>query len=201
MLCLFTTEQATINGSVNMKDNNSLQINGYIPRMMFGKNDIRETKLILTTSNMGQMLMLTHTWCRVNSGFINAILKTEAANDSVINNLAFDIEKSNSSADGKLLVSMGFSRDRDNELASNIRIHPTTIDFNGNNIDINDASILYNKDRISISNFGITEENMLLLGIDGVASKSEADNLRIYFNNTELANILLQLIFQTSPVL
>ena len=34
---------------------------------------------------------------------------------------------------------------------------------------------------------------MLLLGIDGIASKSEADNLRIYFNNTELANILTAL--------
>ncbi|MFA6885791.1 MAG: translocation/assembly module TamB domain-containing protein [Fermentimonas sp.] len=188
-LPFYNVEQATINGSVNMKDNNSLQINGYIPRMMFGKNDIRETKIDFNNKQYGANVNV-NTYLVQSNGFINAILKTEAANDSVINNLAFDIEKSNSSADGKLLVSMGFSRDRDNELASNIRIHPTTIDFNGNNIDINDASILYNKDRISISNFGITEENMLLLGIDGVASKSEADNLRIYFNNTELANIL-----------
>ncbi|MDD5620743.1 MAG: translocation/assembly module TamB domain-containing protein, partial [Proteiniphilum sp.] len=56
--------------------------------------------------------------------------------------------------------------------------------------DFNDATINYRKEQISINNFGLREENMLLLGIEGVASKSEADFVRIYFNNTELANIL-----------
>ncbi len=31
---------------------------------------------------------------------------------------------------------------------------------------------------------------MLLLGIEGVASKNEAEYIRVFFNNTELANIL-----------
>ena len=77
--------------------------------MMFGKNDIRETKIDFNNKQYGANVNV-NTYLVQSNGFINAILKTEAANDSVINNLAFDIEKSNSSADGKLLVSMGFSR-------------------------------------------------------------------------------------------
>ncbi len=188
-LPFYNVEQASIGGSINMTADNSLIINGHIPRLMFGNNDIRETKIDFNNKQSGANVNV-NTYLVQSNGFINAILKTNVAKDSVINHLIFDIEKSGSHADGDLLISMGFDRDWTNELISNITIHPVTIDFNGNNIDINNATIAYNKDRISISNFGITEEGMLLLGIDGVASKSEADNLRIYFNNTELANIL-----------
>jgi hypothetical protein len=171
---------------------NTIQLNAHIPRIMFGNSDIRETRVDLNNKGDGIGVNL-NTYLVQSNGFINAILRTDAVNDSIINNLTFDVEKSSSSAKGNLLISMGFDRDLNNDLASNIRIHPSTIDFNGNKIDINDAAIVYNKDRISITNFGITEDQMLLLGIDGIASKSEADNLRIYFNNTELANILTAL--------
>lgn len=188
-LPFYNVEQATINGSIDMAANNSLLINAHIPRVMFGNNDIRETRFNFNNSEEGASVNI-NTYLVQNNGFINAILKTDAAKDSVINSLTFDLEKSSSRANGQLLVSMGFDRDRENELASNIRIHPAKINFNGNIIDVNDADIVYNKDRISITNFGITEDKMLLLGIDGIASKSEADNLHIFFNNTELSNIL-----------
>ena len=188
-LPFYNVEQATINGSIDMAANNSLLINAHIPRVMFGNNDIRETRFNFNNSEEGASVNI-NTYLVQNNGFINAILKTDASKDSVINSLTFDLEKSSSRANGLLLVSMGFDRDRENELASNIRIHPAKINFNGNIIDVNDADIVYNKDRISITNFGITEDKMLLLGIDGIASKSEADNLHIFFNNTELSNIL-----------
>lgn len=188
-LPFYNVEQATINGSIDMAANNSLLINAHIPRVMFGNNDIRETRFNFNNSEEGASVNI-NTYLVQNNGFINAILKTDASKDSVINSLTFDLEKSSSRANGLLLVSMGFDRDRENELASNIRIHPAKINFNGNIIDVNDADIVYNKDRISITNFGITEDTMLLLGIDGIASKSEADNLHIFFNNTELSNIL-----------
>ena len=188
-LPFYNVEQATINGSIDMAANNSLLINAHIPRVMFGNNDIRETRFNFNNSDEGASVNI-NTYLVQNNGFINVILKTDASKDSVINSLTFDLEKSSSRANGLLLVSMGFDRDRENELASNIRIHPAKINFNGNIIDVNDADIVYNKDRISITNFGITEDKMLLLGIDGIASKSEADNLHIFFNNTELSNIL-----------
>lgn len=191
-LPFYNVEQANINGSVDMTVGNTIQLNAHIPRIMFGNSDIRETRVDLNNKGDGIGVNL-NTYLVQSNGFINAILRTDAVNDSIINNLTFDVEKSSSSAKGNLLISMGFDRDLNNDLASNIRIHPSTIDFNGNKIDINDAAIVYNKDRISITNFGITEDQMLLLGIDGIASKSEADNLRIYFNNTELANILTAL--------
>lgn len=188
-LPFYNVEQASISGNINISADNPIKLNAHIPRLMLGKNDIRETKVDFTDGQHSANVNV-NTYFLQNNGFINANLRTEAINDSVTNRLAFDVQKSGSKSKGNLLISMGFDRDPDNRLASNIMIHPSTIDFNGNDIDINEAVILYNKDHISISNFGITEEGMLLLGIDGVASKSEADNLRIYFNNTELANIL-----------
>jgi len=76
-----------------------------------------------------------------------------------------------------MLVTAGFLRDPANQLAANIRIHPTSLVLNDKQIDFNDATISYRKDHITITNFGLRQQDMLLLGIEGVASKSEADNI------------------------
>jgi hypothetical protein len=189
-LPFYNVEPATITGSVNMAEGESVKINAYVPRLMFGNNDIRETKIDIQSGPSSGIGLNANTYLVQNNGYIHARLDTDAVLDSVNNRLAFEMQQSNTQSKGELLITMGFLRDPEGELASNIRIHPATVLFNEKNIDFNDATIAYRKEHITISNFGIREEGMLLLGIDGVASKSEADNIRIYFNNTELANIL-----------
>lgn len=188
-LPFYNVEQATITGSVDMVQQGGLILDAYIPRLMFGNNDVRETNIDINSGNKGVLLNL-NSYLVQNNGYINAKLNTIASNDSVINRLGFDVEKSNNKSNGNLLITLGFSRNTLDELATIINLHSTTVDFNGKDIDINEALVVYSKDRISVDNFGIKEDEMLLLGIDGVASKSEADNIRIYFNNTELSNIL-----------
>ncbi len=188
-LPFYNVELATISGRVDMTADESLQIDAHLPRIMVGSNDIRETKMSLRnrTSDLGLDL---NSYLVQNNGYINVKLDSDAASDSVNNRLSFDMKQNNTNSNGELMITMGFRRDIDDQLAANIRIPPATIMFNNKQIDFSDAAIAYSTDRIAISNFGISEDNMLLLGIDGVASKSEADNIRIYFNNTELANIL-----------
>ena len=188
-LPFYNVEQATISGSVDMLQQKGLTLDAYIPRLMFGDNDVRETEINLNSRESGVNLDVNSYLVQKN-GYINAKLNSAVAMDSVINRIGFDVEKSNNKSDGELLISLGFNRNALDELATNISVHPTSLDFNGKNIDVNEASIVYNKDRITVDNFGIRENQMLLLGIDGIASKSEADNIRIYFNNTELSNIL-----------
>lgn len=188
-LPFYNVDEANITGVVDMENNENIAVNGHIPRLMFGNNDIRESKIDIN-SDVGGVNLNVNTYLIQSNGYINANLNTSAAMDSVINRISFDVENANNKSDGELLISMGFNRNMQDELATNIQIHSTTIDFNGKNIDINQALIAYEQDRIEIDNFGIREKEMLLLGIEGIASKSEADNVRIYFNNTELENIL-----------
>ena len=188
-LPFYNVEVATINGNVDMVQQTGLTLDGYIPRLMFGNNDVRETDINLNSRSSGVNLDV-NTYLVQSNGYINAKLNSNVANDSIINRIGFDVEKSKSHAEGELLISLGFNRNALDELATNITIHSTSVDFNNTKVDINEASIVYSKDRITVDNFGIRENEMLLLGIEGIASKSEADNIRIYFNNTELANIL-----------
>lgn len=188
-LPFYNVEPATISGRVDMSSDESLRIDAHLPRLMVGSNDIRETRVNLhnRTSRLG---LDVNSYLVQNNGYINVRLNSNAVSDSVNNRLSFDMQQNTTTSNGQMLITMGFLRDREGQLASNIHIPPAKIVFNNKQIDFNDASIAYTKDHITISNFGIREDNMLLLGIDGVASKSEADNIRIYFNNTELANIL-----------
>ena len=188
-LPFYNVELATLSGSVDMTSSESVRMDAYLPRVMMGNNDIRETKVNLHNRISGLGLD-ANTYLVQNSGHINIKLNSDATLDSLTNRLSFEMQQNANHSNGQMLITMGFMRDREEQLAANIRILPARILFNGKQIDLNDASIAYSTDRIAISNFGIKEDNMLLLGIDGVASKSEADNIRIYFNNTELGNIL-----------
>lgn len=188
-LPFYTVDAATISGHVDMSADESVRIDAYLPRVMVGSNDIRETKMTLSnrTSNLG---LDVNSYLVQNNGHINLVLDSDALSDSLNNRLKFDMKQNTTQSNGMLTVSMGFLRDLNDQLGADIQILPTSVLFNNKKIDFNDATIAYRKEHIAISNFGVSEKDMLLLGIDGVASKSEADNIRIYFNNTELANIL-----------
>ncbi len=188
-LPFYNVEPATITGSVNMSDSRPLLVNAHVPRLMFGNSDVRETKMEVTSGNNGLALDV-NSYLVQDNGYINARLQSEAARDSVVNRLGFDLQQANTRSKGEFVIGMGLLRDTVEALGVDIHFYPTTLVFNDKKVNFNDATIAYRKDRITINNFGIREEEMLLLGIEGVASKSEADNIRLYFNNTEIANIL-----------
>ncbi len=189
-LPFYNIEPATIKGNVDMVSNESISLNAYVPRLMFGSNDIRETKIGLQNGPLTGINLNANTYLVQDNGHINARLNTVAASDSVNNRLFYDVVNNAAQSNGELLVSMGFLRDAQNLLTSNIRLHPTTVLFNGKSIDFNEATITQSKERIEIDNFGIRENGMLLLGIEGVASKNPDENVRAYFNETELGTIL-----------
>lgn len=189
-LPFYNVEQATISGNVQMTDNGFFQLNAHFPRLMVGSNDIRETKAELQSEIPAGMRFDVNTYLVQNNGFVNARLNSQVADDSVRNIISYDLRQTNTKSNGEILVTAGFLRQPDETLGADIRIHPTAILFNDKEVKFNDATIAYRKDHITINNFGLREQDMLLLGIDGVASRSEADNVRVFFNNTELANIL-----------
>ena len=189
-LPFINVEPATISGSVNMVEAKSVQLNGYIPRLMFGQNDIRESKIDINLDALGVARVNANTYLVQENGHINARLNTIAINDSVANTLFFNVNNKVAKADGSLNVSMGFLRDIDDNLVSNISINPTSILFNGKTISVVPSTIIYEKDKITVSNFEIRENEMLLLGIDGIASKDREDAIRAFFNNTEVETIL-----------
>lgn len=189
-LPFYNVEPATITGTVNMANNEAISLNARIPRVMFGNNDIRETKIDINSGQLSGIGLGVNTYLVQDNGHINARLATNATSDSIVNNLFFDIQNKVTNANGQLNVSMGFLRDSEDKLLSNIRLHESTALFNGKNIYFNESTISHQKDRIEIKNFGVREENLLLLGIEGVASTNKNENVRVYFNNTEVENIL-----------
>lgn len=188
-LPFYNVEPATLSGYVDMASDEPLKIDARLPRVMVGSNDIRETKLHLK-DNASSLGIDVTSYLVQDNGYINLQLNSKAALDSLSNRITFNMKQNNSNSDGNMLINLGLYRDDEDQLGANIRIPPARINFNNKKIDFNDAFVAYRPEHISISNFGIKEQDMLLLGIDGVASKNKEDSIRIYFNNTELANIL-----------
>ncbi len=182
-------QPATITEIIDLNNHRPLHIDAHIPQVIFGNNDVRETWLELESRQKGIKLAMS-SYLVQDKGYLNTRLRSTAKGDSLVNHLEYDLNQVNTKSNGNLLIAMDFLRDWNDQLGIDIRVHPTSAQFNGRDVTINKAAIDYRKDSIAVRNFGIRQGEMLLFGLEGVASKSEEDNIRLYFNNTEMATIL-----------
>jgi len=189
-LPFYNVEPATIQGSVDMVSGQSVVMNAHVPRLMFGNNDIRETKVTLQSGPAKGIAIEANTYLVQDDGYINARLNTDVASDSLMNRLFFDVQNSVAQANGQLQIGLQLDRDAEEQLMAAIRFYSSDVLFNNKTISFSDATIDYRKDHIDIRNFGMRERDMLILGIEGIASKTPSDSIRVYFNNTELSNLL-----------
>lgn len=188
-LPFYNIEPGTITGQINMPERQN-SINLMVPRLMFGENDIRQTKLDLNiVEQSGVDLNLTSYLVQEN-GYINGKLTTRASLDSVMNTLFFDMNNNLIKSNGELQASIGFDRTTEDNLTTNIHIYPSTLLFNNKNVHIKKSDIKNTPTYTQISNFGILHEGKQQFGIDGIASANLEDSIRVFFDDAELANIL-----------
>ena len=192
-LPFINVDNATLSGSVNMKNGDGLALNARVPRLMMGQNDVRETRLTVDLKKAGELNIGADTYLVQDNGHINAKLRSSASDDHLGNVISFAVDNSTAKADGSLDISFDFMKDEENELLSYIYVNPTHMMFNDKRIDVIPSEILYEKDRVEINDFELREEQMLLLGIDGIASRLREDSIRVFFNNTDLGTILTTL--------
>lgn len=188
-LPFYNIETGSIKGQINMPEKNSV-VNVRVPRLMFGTNDIRQSKIDLKVDESIGIDLNAITYLVQEDGYINAKLDTHAALDSVSNKLFFDMNNNVIKTNGELQASIGFDKDEEQNLATNILIHPTTILFNNRDVNIQQSSIKNTSEYTEIRNFGIVHEGKQQFGIDGIASKNIEDSVRVFFDGAELASIL-----------
>lgn len=189
-LSFYNAETATIKGTVDMTGDEKISLSGHFPRIKIGSNDIRETVINLNSDPAKGIDLKANTYFVQENGHINAKLTSSVLNDSLSNNLEFNVQNSIAHANGNVNISLGFLRDLHDKLVTNIQINKSRITLNSETITINPATIVQKTDSILINNFNITQYDKLLFGIDGVASKLPNDTIRAYFNNTEIGNFL-----------
>ena len=189
-LPFYNIELASISGALHTASTEPITLDAHLPRFMFNGNDMRETRLNLRCTSSDGINLHLNTYLSQERGFINARLNTTAANDSINNLITFNLNNPATMSNGELLVTMDFLRTLQNELISTTHIHPASISFNDTRIDFNDATIVQRTEHIEVTNFGLRENDMLLFGVEGVASTNATDSLRLFFHNTELLNIL-----------
>ena len=111
-LPFYNVEPASITGMVDMAKQNAFQLDAYLPRLMFGKNDIRESKIILKNTLSDGIDVDVNSYLVQNNGYINVRLNSGAELDSVMSRLFFDIQNNVAGANGELQVAMNFSSKR-----------------------------------------------------------------------------------------
>ncbi len=190
-------EPASLHGTVDMAKGESVMLNATIPRLMLGNNDVRGTTLEMQSRDAGGMFLNLNSYLVQDGGHINARLNTNVLNDSVSNRLFFDVQNEAAKSNGMLSINIGFDKADNDELKASVSILPTDLLFNGALINVLPAFIVYQKDSVSVTGFGLEQDGMLLLGVDGIASKNRSDSIRAYFNNTEIEGMLTSFEFNS----
>ncbi len=189
-LPFINVEPASLSGKVDMANALSIVIDGYIPRVKIGNNDIRETKFKMTSSEYSGMRFNANTYLVQDNGYVNGRLDLLAANDSITNGIIFNLISGDTKANGDMWISANFERDEEEKLTTKVNIYPSNFSFNEEMVKMSQSTITIEESKISIDEFSLVQRGMLLLGIDGVLSKSPDDSVLLYFNDTELGNIL-----------
>lgn len=189
-LPFINVEPGRIKGNVDMASNTSIVLDGNFPRLMVGNNDIRGTKFDLTSGANSGINFNANTYLSQESGHVNVRLNTSALNDSVTNRIFFEVQNNVAQANGNFHISAGFSRNELDKLITNIGIHQSEMLFNKGLIKMLPSTIVYQQDRIDVKGFSMEQDGMMLLGIDGTASKNPDESIRAFFNDTELGTLL-----------
>ena len=190
-------EPARLNGTVAMESEEPIVLQATVPRLMLGTNDVRGTTLEIRSKDAKGISVNLNSYLVQNRGHINARLNTNVFNDSITNNLFFDVRNQTATSNGTLAIHAGFDKTKTDELGVSVSVLPTELFFNGSVINVLPASLLYRQDSIRVDGFGLEQDGMLLLGIDGIASKHRSDSIQAYFNNTEIENILATFKFNS----
>jgi len=77
-LPFYNVDNATIAGNVEMTGDGKVQIDAHIPRLMFGNNDIRETKINLQSALSSGVGLDVNTYLVQDNGYVNARLESDA---------------------------------------------------------------------------------------------------------------------------
>ncbi len=191
-LPFYNIEPGRINGNANLA-NSEVTVDAYLKRLMYGNNDIRESKINLFANQDTGIKLNVNTYLVQNNGYVNAHLNSLAYADSISNSLTYDVSNSSVSSSGEILANLDFLRSSNNSLETDINLYSSNAKLNQKDILIQPSQIRLLKGRIEVNKFGIRHGDMLLLGIDGTASQNINDELHIYFNDTELEPILTAL--------
>ena len=89
----YNVEHATLKGTVNMASDEPLLIEGYLPRLMMGNSDIRETRLDLQTNVSNGIGLNVNSYLVQDNGFINVRLDSDAAGNKLDNHIFIDLEQ------------------------------------------------------------------------------------------------------------
>ncbi len=86
-----------------------LLIEGYLPRLMMGNSDIRDT-FGLADGRFKRNRLNVNSYLVQDNGFINVRLDSDAADNRLDNHIFIDLEQGKTNAEGEIQISTDFMR-------------------------------------------------------------------------------------------
>ncbi len=176
-----------------------ITLNAALPEFLYGKIPAKETTVFIGKKGNAYIADVNSNISLQNP--IDLKLHTEIEKDTVMIDLKYDNTPAEFSFSGEIKTLLSFKREFPlNELIMTARFFPTDLILNDLHAGFEPAIITIKPGHIEINKFGLTQNNENFLGIDGIASASNADTLKVFFQKASIGNLLGGFDLSTIPV-
>lgn len=171
-------------------NSNNGKISGFAnaPDFKYGDMAFKDTNLEIncdTTFNMNASSKYIQ-----EQGSFDFNANIEAQSDTLQTLISMKNSGQDFSIDGSIKALANFERDEHKNLITKLDLLPTKINAGNLQFSVLPAKIKYEDSKIFIENFGLSLKEHNLLLVNGVASDNKEDNLNIFFDRTQIGNIL-----------
>ncbi|NDW18196.1 hypothetical protein D0T53_04590 [Dysgonomonas sp. 216] len=178
---------ATITSTVNTVDKR-INLSADIPLIRFNNMEVQNTRIGLynTDTNLGFDASLR---LPQDTSAMDLALDIDVKSDTIKTLMSAVNKGSEVSLDGKFNAHAHF-REEGNELVSYLKILPTNVNVGKFPLAILPAEIENKGNRTQISGVGLALNNKKYFAIDGVVSDNKEDTVGIYFDHSQIGDIL-----------
>ena len=175
-------ETARIKGRLD-ESKNMIDIVATVPKLTYGDQRFNNSTLHIWSEKQKLEVILESDIPTVDD-FWNVSLYSAAQKDSLIANLEWK-NRQQVVSESKFKTLTCFSRDKKNNFTAQTSILPSEIFISDSLWNVNATKIEFEKDIIRIDDFRFGSESQHL-NIDGIASKSQSDSLKIEMKEVDL---------------
>ncbi len=181
----YTTKQSSIYAHLN-SSTKQLDAEIYIPNLSNGKLNIDSIDLKINNDVDSTINVALSAATDLKKSHLNANLSLEAFNNEITTILSWDNNNPNKLFAGEFAAKTFLSTNNDSQLSILTNIHPTELHLQNKSWVIEQSTIGYDLQKITIDDFKLHSNDEQLIAIDGIASKSENEHIDILLKNISL---------------
>ena len=185
---LSLSQPLQLQASVNDKEH-KISVNGRMPQFLFNDSKYEGGRIDITSPGDTMICEISATHFSENDRHMSFGVQAIAANNNLMTSLHWNNHQQEKNISGELNTNTTLYRNIDGMPEAHVYILPSHAVMGDTEWNVEPGGILYNAKKMIVDHLSIVHGQQHII-VDGIASESSADSLKVDLNDVEVAYIL-----------